>query len=180
MTGIHFKEICRRVKYITKKYASEDPAELCRSMDIQIVFKDMGSHETAIKAMMVKFCRIRCIVVNSQLSETVRRFIIAHELGHAVLHADGADEFTERIAFDHSSHMELEANIFASELLIPGENSLIEQMKTTGYTIFQLAAEHMVPYELMAYKLMLMKRNGYDVPDIPHEADSCFLKKIFR
>ena len=42
-------------------------------------------------------------------------------------------------------------------------------------SMFQLAAEYCVPYELLAYKLKIMEDEGYDVPELPYEPDSRFL-----
>lgn len=177
MIGIDFGEISRRVQKTVKKYCSDDPQCLCRMMDIDVVYRNMGSGETDIKAMMVRSCRMICIIINSNLSEDVQRFILAHELGHAVLHA-GTSHFTDRIAFNERSLMETEANVFAAELLVPDTDILIDELKVNGYTVFQLAARYRVPYELMAYKLEVMRKKGYDVPPVPYEPDSKFLKKI--
>lgn len=63
--------------------------------------------------------------------------------------------------------MEQEANLFAAEL--------IKRMKYSELSMFQLAAEYCVPYELLAYKLKIMEDEGYDVPELPYEPDSRFL-----
>lgn len=176
MTGIDFGVIIKKARKILKKYGSENPFYLCRMMDIDILEKDMGENKTAIKAMMVRSRRIVTIVVNSNLSDEVKRFIIAHELGHAVLHA-GTSGFTDRVAFYERSVLETEANVFASELLISDSDALMKEIRSGDYTVFQLAAEYGVPYELMAYKLDVMKKNGYDIPELPYTPDSKFLIK---
>lgn len=177
MIGIDFGAISRKVQKTVKKYSSADPVCLCRKMDIDIVYRDMGSRETDIKAMLVRSSRMICILINSNLSSDVQKFILAHELGHAVLHA-GTSHFTDRIAFNERSLMETEANVFAAELLVHDNEILLEEIKTSGYTVFQLASQYRIPYELLAYKFEVMRRSGYDVPQIPYEPDSLFLRKI--
>ena len=69
-------------------------------------------------------------VVNRNQSTTRRRFSLAHELGHFVLHRDGS-VVEETVSIDSpptgneentgSSIAEREANLFAGELLVPLE-----------------------------------------------------------
>ena len=169
-------DISRKAKKLTTKYGLNDPAKLCEEMGIQIVYQNMGTSETAIKAMLVVERRIKCIVVNENLPDVILRFILAHELGHAVLHVQRCKHFTDNGLFDDSSCLEKEANVFAAELLFGESEDLIESMKYSELTLFQLAAEYCVPYELLAYKLEIMEDEGYDVPELPYTPDDCFLR----
>ena len=78
-------EICRIARRLAKKYRTANPEKLCRVLDIQIIYQDMGTEVTSIKALMVVDRRIKCIVVNANLPDVILNFILAHELGHAVL-----------------------------------------------------------------------------------------------
>lgn len=176
MMGIDLQKISRCVRQIVTKYGLTDPRKLCTAMDIAVVYKDMGTDETSIKAMMVVDRRIKCIVVNSNLPDVILRFILAHELGHAVLHTQKCKQFTDRGLFDDASRMEKEANTFAAELLLGDSKELMEEMAYSEHSMFQLAAAHRVPYELLAYKLEVMEEEGYHVPELPYEPDSCFLQ----
>lgn len=176
MISISCQEISRSVKQIVRKYGLTNPIKLCDIMGVEIVHKDMGTEETSIKAMMIVDRRIKCIIVNSNLPDVITKFIIAHELGHAVLHAQKCKQFTDRGFFADTSRMEKEANIFAAELLLGASEALIEEMEYSDFSMFQLAAEHKVPYELLAYKLEVMEEEGYNVPELPYEPDSCFLR----
>lgn len=169
------EEISRKARRLTTIYGLNDPAKLCEAMGIQVVYQDMGTSETSIKALLVVERQIKCIVVNENLPDVILRFILAHELGHAVLHTKRCRQFTDNGLFDNSSCTEKEANIFAAELLIGDSDELMERMKYSELSMFQLAAEYSVPYELLAYKLMVMEEEGYDVPELPYEPDSRFL-----
>lgn len=69
------------------------------------------------------------IAFNKDHSENRRRFTIAHELGHLVLHSEDTDRggvFIDRKVFHRNSQasqgiyrQEIEANRFAAELLMP-------------------------------------------------------------
>ncbi|MGN1404473.1 MAG: ImmA/IrrE family metallo-endopeptidase [Ruminococcus sp.] len=176
MIGMDLQEISRCVKQIVTKYGLTDPRKLCAAMDIAVVYKDMGTDKTSIKAMLVVDRRIGCIVVNSNLPDVILRFILAHELGHAMLHARNCKQFTDRSVFDDASRMEKEANVFAAELLLGDSKELMEEMTHSEHSMFQLAAAHHVPYELLAYKLEVMDEEGFDVPELPYEPDNCFLQ----
>lgn len=82
--------------------------------------------EGSIKGSMARLVRAKdegIIRLSSRIRETgARNFAICHELGHWELHKDESQTFfctAEKLADYHSDPMEAEANIFASELLMP-------------------------------------------------------------
>jgi Zn-dependent peptidase ImmA (M78 family) len=111
------------VERLAKKYKTRDPYEICDAMDIKIRHKDCGN---ALKAYFVVMARIKNIVLNTRIGEIVARILVAHELGHAVLHKELAlmRGFQEFELFDATSATEYEANLFAAELLIEDDELL--------------------------------------------------------
>lgn len=176
MIGTDCIAISRTAKRLAERYDSHDPAKLCEKSGVKLIYKDMGCSETAIKALTVIYKRVACIIVNSELPEIISKFIIAHELGHAVLHADKCSSFADNGLFDDTSVLEKEANIFAAELLLGSSEDIIDELEYSELSVFQLAAEHCVPYELLAYKFEIMEEEGYDVPELPYAPDSRFLR----
>lgn len=63
------------------------------------------------------------IVVNAAHAPVRKRFTIAHEIGHFVLHDDEVhvDQFRNEKSSDGTHAKEIEANAFAAELLMPEE-----------------------------------------------------------
>lgn len=79
------------------------------------------------------------IVVNRANADVRKRFTIAHELGHALMHrytkphADSrfGVRFRDRRSSDGTDREEIEANQFAAELLMP-EATVLEQANDLG------------------------------------------------
>jgi Zn-dependent peptidase ImmA (M78 family) len=77
--------------------------------------------------------------------------------------------------FNSKNTAEYEANIFASELLIP-DDSIKELLESEGKSFYSLAMELCVPPELIDIKLRVMQAKGYKI-DVPYLAQSDFLKR---
>jgi hypothetical protein len=108
--------------------------------------------------------------VEAQRSPGRRRFTIAHEIGHFVLHVPVLHKvFPDRpvdikeieegsAAARLSAHRrrEREANVFASELLMP-ETLLDEQARATGFNLPALAKRFEVSVPALRLRLRLLK-----------------------
>ncbi len=146
-------------------------------MDVEIRELDMGRNDSSIKAMACIISRIPVIILNENLSDIAKNYIIAHELGHIVLHSEHLKEpVTEISFFDAVRALETEANLFAAQLLIDDEE-MLELLSSDSLTIFQISSLLNVPYELCAYKIKMMQNGGYTVSDLPYEPKSDFLKR---
>jgi len=75
-------------------------------------------------------------------------FTIAHELGHMQLHRDLNTVFMDTKTFNPHSRFERQANIFAVELLLPGD--LLREYPDC--TVYQLARSVGVPEEFVELK----------------------------
>lgn len=64
------------------------------------------------------------IYINSKHSESRKRFTIAHEYGHYVLHRNGTSSFLDTTFFrnNDTNSMEYAANRFAAAILMPEED----------------------------------------------------------
>ena len=83
----------------------------------------------------------KCIFLNESLSEREMMLVMAHELGHAILHRKENCYFIRNHTLLLTSKNEIEANTFAAELLIPDDLILENKEMTksqfarlTGYT----------------------------------------------
>lgn len=121
------------------------------------------------------------IYVNADQAETRRRFTIAHEIGHFVLHrdliGDGIVEDALLRAEGLSNRVEAQANRFAADLLMPWH--LVNRAYDSGIvTIPALADAFNVSKDAMSIRLLGIsweraREAGYDsVIHIPQPAAS--------
>ncbi len=166
--------VCDAVKSVKRKYCEQDPRRLCREMGIRVLFHPLGTQPDAIKGFYSENFRIRTIIINSDLPEVIQKIILAHELGHAVLHRQsGFQGFHDYTVFNECVHTEQEANLFAAEYLLSDEDVL--EALNMDTTFFAAAAELSVPAELLDFKFRIMKWKGYKLTEPPITAQSNFL-----
>ena len=172
-----YSDICNSVAKLKAKHEETDPFRLCRAMGITLLPQPMGSHETAIKGFYMECKRIKSITVNSDLPEIIQKIIVAHELGHAVLHRTSTVQaFHEVVMFDSSSIKEKEANLFAAELLL--EDGEVLEALNQDVTFFSAAAQLCVPMEMLDFKFRLLKWKGYKMLESPIQVNSNFMRNM--
>lgn len=111
------KHIIETVEKLVKKYHTRDPYELCKLLGIKIHYYDL---EKKLKGFFFYQSRQKNIVIDSNVNEILERILVAHELGHAVLHTKIAmmKGFQEMEVLDGGSQEEDEANFFVAELIL--------------------------------------------------------------
>ncbi len=141
------KNIPLRVKNLVKKYGTRDPFLLASCLNLNVKFLEYSDNT---KGYYIKVGKSKFIIINSNLTEDEKRVVLAHEIGHAVMHSSKKIHFLrENTLFPKGRH-ENEANKFAAELLIDLnsiDNCYIEEL-----SLEQLARFMMVPKELIELK----------------------------
>lgn len=126
---------------------TKDIREIISSLEITIIKKDF------INGAKGKFYRDifgnEYIYISSDLSENEERFILAHELGHALLHTDMSVEFYFS-SLIVKGKIEKEADYFATEILINENNIDIDLIQNLN--LDQLSLYYGVPKRLIEYK----------------------------
>jgi Zn-dependent peptidase ImmA (M78 family) len=140
-------------------------------LGIKIRYKELGRQ---IKAFYFCQSRIKNIVVNKAADYTASRVLVAHELGHERLHTAllTSGMVTETALYDAVTPLEIEANTFAAELLIPDGDIL--SAARDGETFFDAARCFAVPPELLEFKLRALSCRGINLT-APIEAEGRFL-----
>lgn len=114
------------IKKLERKYQTRNPFELAKSLGILIIREDLGT----INGYYNKQFRIKQIHINCNLPEHLQKLTCAHELGHALLHPNSSTPFLRSCTFFSVDQMEIEANKFAMELLLP-DDILVEYQEYT-------------------------------------------------
>lgn len=107
-------DIKGKVEKLIKKYNTNCPFHLCEAIDIAVVYEDLGS----IYGFYDVHYRIKTIHINSSAPDSIKSFICAHELGHAILHPTINTPFLSRCTLFSIDKIERQANTFAVELLL--------------------------------------------------------------
>lgn len=106
--------------------------------------------------------KVKSIGVNSNHSKNRQRFTIAHELGHYLnghQYFDEAGKMLEENEFDFANPLhqqEKEANLFASELLIPKE-FLLKDLENKGLNIEELVEKYQVSSQALWIRLTSLR-----------------------
>lgn len=165
--------IRERVQAIKKKYKTSDPEELAKAFNISLY--DRPDFENLL-GMYARVDGRPCIFLNANMNDSERRIVLAHELGHALLHKpiDGICDIVQFTLFSTSSRTEYEANLFACHLLL--EDKEVEELARDGYDIVSIAQIEKVDINLLLMKLHEMQKTGYNIPEVG-PAQSDFLRR---
>ncbi len=172
-----YDDIVKAVEQLKKRFHEDDPFLLARAMGIILLPRSFALGENAMKGFFLQKNRIKTITYNVDLPVALQRIILAHELGHAMLHAkSGVYAFHDLGLFDESSRFEKEANLFAAELLLK-DDEVLDSMNADG-TFFSAAASLKVPTELLDFKFRVMKWKGFKIVEPPIIAMNDFLRDV--
>ena len=157
---------------LIKKYDTRDPFELCKAIGVEVFYADLGS----LKGMYKYLKKNRFAVINERLDSYSKTLVCAHELGHDILHQGLAKRvcLQEFMLYDMKSRPEYEANLFASEILLPDDKILT--LAHDGYDIEQIAKALSTDINLVAIKISSMNTRGYQFNNVI-DAKADFLRK---
>ena len=112
--GVMDLDIKKLIDNLEKKYKTRNPYELAASMNVLVIFENLGS----INGYYNKQLRQKQIHINCNLPEHLQLLTCAHELGHSILHQSANTAFLKSFTYLPVDKMEIEANKFAIELLL--------------------------------------------------------------
>lgn len=120
-----------KANQLVRKYKTRNPFEIIKGMNVILVFYPLHG----IRGFYQYFQRNNIIYIDESLSDNDKALVLAHELGHMMLHKKSNAIFMDTRTQFKTSKYEIEANKFAMELLISDE--FLEENKR--YTIEQLS-----------------------------------------
>ena len=98
----------------------KDPFGLAKALGFPVRF--VNANVNVFKARVFQFQNMPVpeIVINANMSDLSKRFLCAHEIGHAVLHAgENTYDVTRK---NKDTDVEYEANLFAIGFMFPLDN----------------------------------------------------------
>lgn len=141
------KDIKKLVIHYTKKFGTNDPFEIADRLGI---LYQMCNIDFEGCYMFLK--NHRYIFINRNLDSHTKKIVMAHELGHAILHRRKNCYFIINKTFLLNSRTEKEANMFASELLITDETI----MDLKEYSVQKISESIGYDRELVELKITMM------------------------
>ena len=126
------RDIKRTVSHYRKKFNTNAPFVIAAQLGI---LYQIGALKYEGCYMFLK--NHRYIFLNEDLPPHEQKLVMAHELGHAILHRKENCYFIRNKTLLLNSKNEIEANKFAVELLLPDE--ILNEYIESGYTIEQVA-----------------------------------------
>ena len=157
---------------LVQRFGTRDPFKIAKELGIKVMFVDDFEK---LKGVYRVIKRNRWIFINSNLSEWMQRVVCAHEIGHDQLHRAYAkgDGLLEFVIYDMNTRPEYEANVFASQILLP-DDEVLEHIHN-GYDSQQIACMMHSDINLVALKVSTLNYlGGYDFRPVEH--NSTFLK----
>ena len=113
------KEISNIVSHLVKRYNTHCPFEICKKMNINILFLDLPD---TVEGFFVNSEKPRgksyiSILINKSIPKCNHKKICAHELGHVLLHNNVNSEVCRESRDICLEDLEMEAEIFSITLL---------------------------------------------------------------
>ena len=162
-------DVYKKADRLVRLAGSRDPLRIARYLGIKIYYNDFLEE---LLGMYVCKWKHRIIILNNRLEDRLQQMVIAHELGHDLLHRQIASEGAMREFSPHSvGETEYEANDVAAHILIDTDE--VSELAREGYGVEQISGELAVDMNLLLIKYKELIQLGYGLR-LPYDADSRF------
>lgn len=136
-------KIQKLVNDLYRKHKTRNPFELAENLGLIIITQEL---DPSIHGAYYYKVRNGIICINSIYSEEHQQYVLAHEIGHYLLHRKLNIKFLQCTTFYSKDKFEKQANMFAAEYLI--SDKLLEQYTT----IDELSQREGIPKEIVKLK----------------------------
>ena len=138
-------DIKKKADSLVRKFQTRNPFEIIQGLNVILVFAPLVN----TRAFYQYFQRNNIIYIDVSLTKQEQAFECAHEMGHMFLHKKANAIFMDTRTNFNSDKFELEADIFAMDLLV-GDDVLSEY---SSYNTDQLT--RLLGYEKRLIELRL-------------------------
>ncbi|BBB91015.1 MAG TPA: ImmA/IrrE family metallo-endopeptidase [Methylomusa anaerophila] len=122
-------DIKKDVEHLIGSHNTNNPFIIANNLNIILIYSDMKN----TLGFFNKYKRSKFIHLNNKIPDNLKNFVCAHELGHAIRHADMNTPFLKSHTLFSTDKIEREANTFAVELLMP--DSLVKKSECSIYLL---------------------------------------------
>lgn len=163
------------VKNLIEKHQTRDPRLILKERNVKLIPFEKN---TKLLGMYKVILRNRFVFYNPWIDDRLLNMVLAHELGHDYYHQELAQnsEIIEYELFNITNSTELEANIFASHLLIDDDELMAYIREGKDYET--LSHIFNVNINMMIFKLNEMYRMGYPINKLDIGYDNKFFTQI--
>lgn len=126
-------DVKKRANRLARMFKSRNPFEIIKGMNVILVHYPLSG----VRGFYQYFQRNNIIYLDERLPENSQKFVLAHELGHMLLHKKSNAIFMDTRTQFCTSKYELEADQFAIELLLSDEE--ISEYREQNFTTEQIA-----------------------------------------
>lgn len=126
-------DIKKRADKLARFYRTRNPFEIIQGMNVILVTYPLEG----VRGFYQYFQRNNIIYIDEKLSDIERKFVLAHELGHMILHKKSNAIFMDTRTHFNTNRFEHEADLFAMTLLLSDE--MISEYQQNGFSSDQIA-----------------------------------------
>jgi Zn-dependent peptidase ImmA (M78 family) len=130
--------IIRTLDKEIKKHQTNNPFEIAKNRNIIIRYFPLGQ----TLGFYMKNVRHQVISINNDINDQLKKFVCAHELGHAILHPNENTPFLSKNTLISKDKIETQANFFAVRLLLYDKN--LEDYETK----YDILRDCGIPFEM--------------------------------
>ena len=130
---------------LNRRFQTSNPFVICEAMGISIVFAPLKGN----RGFFYRAYGVDTIYLDESTPAYEQQFVCAHELGHALMHADSNAIYLDTRTYQVIGKYERSADHFAAFLLWPDDNELIDYSE---YSLEQLSAVMGLPAELVNWR----------------------------
>jgi len=174
-----------------RRYRTRDPFAIAKAIEIPVHF--VCHPESGLPGLTCLVLNRPSIFINNAYFDLLQKNdrsytdemreddilqVGAHELGHALMHRKALQRapIREYEIFDVRVPMEAEANTFAAGIRIDTHEMI--DLFNSDLDLLQVATAMHVNINLLIYKLDTLRKNGFQLNDLPIHARNSFMGKI--
>ncbi|CAF1832590.1 ImmA/IrrE family metallo-endopeptidase [Bacillus subtilis] len=146
------KNIKHKAERVIQEHGTNDVCEICDNLNISILKSNLGR----IKGFLQYYKKHHHYLIQVNQKYHNAKIIIAHELGHYFLHKNLNTFKMENCSLVLGEKLEHQANIFATELLLPDYVLANETTQLQNWSLDQIASFFQIPLFIVEHKIKHM------------------------